>query len=175
LAYFSHLECSVPCGAGPYDPHVEQHLCTCGAPLLARYDLDAARAWRPESLAGRQRSMWRYRELMPLFDGEAPLTLGEGWTPLIHATRLGEALGIERLFVKDESLNPTNSFKARGLSAAVTRARYLGVRTLSVPSANAANAMATEGRGSRGRCSCCGRKIPSRGAVAAPEVTPSTV
>ena len=70
--------------------------------------------------------MWRYRELMPLFDGEDPLTLGEGWTPLIHALRLGRDLGLERLFVKDESLNPTNSFKARGLSAAVTRAKYLG-------------------------------------------------
>jgi threonine synthase len=87
--------------------------------------------------------MWRYRELMPLFDGERPVTLGEGWTPLIHATRLGRSLGLERLFVKDESLNPTNSFKARGLAAAVTRASLLGAKTLSVPSAgNAANAMA---------------------------------
>jgi threonine synthase len=87
--------------------------------------------------------MWRYRELMPLFDGEAPLTLGEGWTPLIHARRLGRELGLERLYIKDESLNPTNSFKARGLSAAVTRAAGLGATTLSVPSAgNAANAMA---------------------------------
>jgi threonine synthase len=87
--------------------------------------------------------MWRYREVMPLFDGETPVTLGEGWTPLIHARRLGRELGLSRLFVKDESLNPTNSFKARGLSAAVTRAAYLGQRTLSVPSAgNAANAMA---------------------------------
>jgi len=112
-------------------------------PLLARYDLNAARAWRKESLAAREATMWRYRELMPLFEGEQPLTLGEGWTPLIHATRLGGALGLERLFVKDESLNPTNSFKARGLSAAVTRARLLGAKTLSVPSAgNAANAMA---------------------------------
>ena len=87
--------------------------------------------------------MWRYRELMPLFDGEEPLTLGEGWTPLVHATRLGRELGLDRLFIKDESLNPTNSFKARGLSAAVTRAKLLGARILSVPSAgNAANAMA---------------------------------
>jgi threonine synthase len=87
--------------------------------------------------------MWRYRELMPVFDGESPVTLGEGWTPLIHARRLGAHMGIERLFVKDESLNPTNSFKARGLSAAVTRAAHLGANTLSVPSAgNAANAMA---------------------------------
>jgi threonine synthase len=143
MSYFSHLECSVPCGAASYDPRREQHLCTCGAPLLARYDLDAARAWRPESLTTRQPSMWRYEELMPLFPGEQPLTLGEGWTPLMHARRLGEELGLERLFVKDESLNPTNSFKARGLSAAVTRAAHLGARTLSVPSAgNAANAMA---------------------------------
>jgi threonine synthase len=133
----------MPCGAGPYDPRVEQHLCTCGAPLLARYDLDAARGWQKTSLAPREASMWRYRELMPLFAGESPVSLGEGWTPLVHATRLGASLGMDRLFVKDESLNPTNSFKARGLSAAVTRARHLGARTLSVPSAgNAANAMA---------------------------------
>jgi threonine synthase len=143
VSYFTHLDCSVPCGAGPFDPRVEQHLCTCAAPLLARYDLDSAKAWRRASLAGRRPDMWRYRELMPLFDGEEPLSLGEGWTPLLHATRLGERLGLPRLFVKDESLNPTNSFKARGLAAAVTRARLLGARTLSVPSAgNAANAMA---------------------------------
>lgn len=143
MSYFTTLECSVPCGAGPYDPHQPQHLCTCGAPLLARYDLDAAKRWSRESLAARQPNMWRYRELMPLFDGEAPLTLGEGWTPLVHARRLGDQYGMGRLFVKDESLNPTNSFKARGLAAAVTRASYLGAKVLSVPSAgNAANAMA---------------------------------
>jgi threonine synthase len=80
---------------------------------------------------------------MPLFEGERPVTLGEGWTPLIHAARLGEDLGLTRLYIKDESLNPTNSFKARGLSAAVTRAAYLGARILSVPSAgNAGNAVA---------------------------------
>jgi threonine synthase len=143
MSYFSHLECSVPCGAAPYDPRREQHLCACGAPLLARYDLDAARAWQKSSLTGRPPTMWRYRELMPLFTGEAPLTLGEGWTPLLHAGRLGAELGLARLFVKDESLNPTNSFKARGLSAAVTRAAALGPTALSVPSAgNAANALA---------------------------------
>src|SRR4029077_12221345 len=109
VSYFSHLECSVPCGAAPYDPRVEQHLCTCGAPLLARYDLDAARAWSRKSLAARPPNMWRYRELMPLFVGEEPLTLGEGWTPLIHARRLGDEFGVPRLFIKDESLNPTNS------------------------------------------------------------------
>ena len=143
MSYFTHLECSVPCGAGPYDPRVEQHLCTCGAPLLARYDLAAARAWRKESLSGRPANMWRYRELMPLMEGQEPVTLGEGWTPLIHAKRLGGTLGLPRLFVKDESLNPTNSFKARGLAAAVTKASQLGAKVLSIPSAgNAANAMA---------------------------------
>jgi threonine synthase len=87
--------------------------------------------------------MWRYRELLPLFDGEQPVTLGEGFTPLIHACRLGATVGLDKLFVKDESLNPTNSFKARGQSAAVTRAKYLGASTLSVPSAgNAGNALA---------------------------------
>jgi threonine synthase len=87
--------------------------------------------------------MWRYRELMPLLPGEDPVTLGEGFTPLIHATRLGAKLGLDRLYVKDESLNPTSSFKARGQAAAITRARGLGVTTVSVPSAgNAGNAMA---------------------------------
>jgi threonine synthase len=87
--------------------------------------------------------MWRYRELMPLFDGETPVSLGEGFTPLVHARRLGATLGMTRLYIKDESANPTNSFKARGQSAAVTRARALGATTVSVPSAgNAGNAMA---------------------------------
>lgn len=87
--------------------------------------------------------MWRYHELMPLLDDETPVTLGEGWTPMIEATRLGELLGLSRLLIKDESLNPTNSFKARGLSAAVTRAHYLGAKVLSIPTAgNAGNAMA---------------------------------
>ena len=85
--------------------------------------------------------MWRYRELMPLFDGEHPVTLGEGFTPLFHAVRLGATLGLDRLYIKDESLNPTNSFKARGQSAAITRAKYLGAKTIALPTAgNAGNA-----------------------------------
>ena len=140
----THLECAVPCGAGPLDPALPQHLCACGSPLLARYDLDAiARRWSRDTLSGRPPTMWRYRDVMPLAEAEQPATLGEGWTPLASVPRLADALGLERLYVKDESLNPTNSFKARGLSAAVTRARALGATTLSVPSAgNAANALA---------------------------------
>ena len=142
-SYFSHLECSVPCGAPRLDPRTRQHLCVCGAPLLARYNLEAARAWSRDSLVGREPNMWRYRELMPVFADETPVTLGEGFTPLVHATRLGRRYGMDRLFIKDESLNPTNSFKARGQSAAITRAKALGVSTISVPSAgNAGNAMA---------------------------------
>lgn len=142
-AWFSHLECSVPCGAPALNARERHNLCRCGAPLLARYDLQAARAWRREDLSGREPSMWRYRELMPVFAEDTPVSLGEGFTPLVHATRLGPQLGMERLFIKDESLNPTNSFKARGQSAAITRARALGVQTVSVPSAgNAGNAVA---------------------------------
>jgi threonine synthase len=142
--YFSHLECSSGCGAGPFDPRERQFLCpACALPLFARYDLKAARSWKRESLRGREPNMWRYRELMPLLSGDEPVTLGEGFTPLFHATRLGETLGLDRLFIKDESLNPTNSFKARGQSAAITRARALGARTIALPTAgNAGNAAA---------------------------------
>jgi threonine synthase len=146
MSYFSHLECSVPCGAPALDPRERHHLCACGAPLVARYDLDAARRWSRDTLTDRPPTMWRYRELMPIFDHEEPVTLGEGFTPLIPARALGARLGLSRLYIKDESLNPTNSFKARGQSAAVTRARGLGVTTIALPSAgNAGNAAAAYG------------------------------
>ncbi len=87
--------------------------------------------------------MWRYREMMPLLPGDEPVTLGEGFTPLLPARRLGATLGLGRLFIKDESLNPTNSFKARGLSVAITRAKALGATTIALPTAgNAGNAAA---------------------------------
>ena len=111
--------------------------------MLARYDLQAARSWKKETLSERAPNMWRYRELMPIFAGDEPVTLGEGFTPLIHARRLGATLGLERLLIKDESLNPTNSFKARGLSAAISRARALGATTVFLNTAgNAGNAAA---------------------------------
>ena len=138
------LECGAGCGAASLDPNRQQHLCACGSPLLARYDLAAlARTWPRESLVDRPPSLWRYREVLPPATGDAPVTLGEGFTPLVHTVRLGAELGMNGLYVKDESANPTNSFKARGLSVAVTRARDLGARTLVAPSAgNAANALA---------------------------------
>ena len=112
--------------------------------MLARYDLPAlARTWSRAALRDRPPTLWRYREVLPAAAGGAPVSLGEGFTPLLHAARLGAELGMDWLYVKDESANPTNSFKARGLSVAVTRARDLGARTLSVPSAgNAGNALA---------------------------------
>jgi len=153
MSFFSHLECSVPCGAKPLDPHQRQFLCSCGAPLLARYHLDRARVWRPDSLKRREPTMWRYREMLPLFDGEEPVTLGEGFTPLVHARALGASLGLERLYIKDESLNPTNSFKARGQSAAITRAKYLGAATIALPTAgNAGNAAAAYSAAAGLRC-----------------------
>ena len=99
--------------------------------------------WTRDSLTGREPNMWRYREMMPLLPGDEPVTLGEGFTPLFHAKRLGAMLGLDRLFIKDESLNPTNSFKARGQSAAITRAKALGAHTIALPTAgNAGNAAA---------------------------------
>jgi threonine synthase len=140
--FFSHLECSVPCGSGPYDPRQLHRVCACGAPLLARYDLTGAKRWPKSSLAGREASMWRYREILPLLESDkgidVPVTLGEGWTPLLRARRLGKALGLDRLYIKDESVNPTNSVRARGLSVAATRAFHLGTRVLSISAADMA-------------------------------------
>jgi threonine synthase len=143
MSFFTHLECSVPCGAPVRNPRERHFLCSCGAPLLARYDLDKARGWSRDTLKGRDATMWRYREMLPIYDGESPVTLGEGFTPLFHARRLGASIGLDRLYIKDESLNPTNSFKARGQSAAITRAKYLGATTVALPTAgNAGNAAA---------------------------------
>ncbi|HEY6946202.1 MAG TPA: threonine synthase [Candidatus Acidoferrum sp.] len=133
------LECSA-CGK-KYDAAVEQHLCTCGKPLLVRYDLrTAARTLTLQALKDRPRTLWRYAEVLP---NDPPVTLGEGMTPLVHAKRLGGSMGLENLYVKDEGLNPTGSFKARGMTAAVTRAKRLGVKTLAAPTAgNAGGALA---------------------------------
>ncbi|MEQ1829197.1 MAG: threonine synthase [Pirellula sp.] len=141
--YLTHLACSLPCGRPNRDPRTWQFLCECGAPLLAIYDLETAKKWPRECLADRAPSLWRYREMLPLLAGEDPVTLGEGFTPLLHARRLGSQLGLDWLYVKDESLNPTNSFKARGQTTAISRAKALGAKTIALPSAgNAGNAAA---------------------------------
>ncbi len=133
------LECSA-CGK-KYDGATEQHLCSCGKPLLARYDLRrAAETLTLKNLASRPATLWRYAEVLP---DDPPVTLGEGMTTLVPAARLGVAMGLRRLFVKDEGLNPTGSFKARGMTAAVTRAKRLGAKILAAPTAgNAGGALA---------------------------------
>jgi threonine synthase len=112
--------------------------------LLPRYDLArAAQTLTKESLRNRQSDLWRYREVLPVENDENIVSLGEGWTPLFHAQRLGEQIGLSELYIKDESQNPTQSFKARGMAAAVSMAKELGAQKLAVPSAgNAAGALA---------------------------------
>ncbi len=116
----------------------------CGKPLLARYDLDAAReAFPRQALAGRPPTLWRYAEMLPVCDPAYRLTLGEGFTPLLKLRHAGESLGLHNLYAKDEELNPTASFKARGLCMAVSRAAELGAKAVAIPTAgNAGSAMA---------------------------------
>ena len=142
-SYLTHLECTA-CGQR-HDADVLQNLCRdCGKVLYPRYDLSAAaKAVSPTDLASRAQTMWRYREVLPVRDDAFEVTLGEGGTPLLRAERLGAALGCTDLYIKEEGVNPTGSFKARGMAAAVSRAKELGAERLVVPSAgNAAGAMA---------------------------------
>ncbi|MEE9275608.1 MAG: threonine synthase, partial [bacterium] len=120
-----------------------QNLSGAGAPLLARYDLEAAaRTLRLEAMGERPSGMWRYHEVLPAPAPEAIVSLGEGMTPLLEVPRLGGRFGVRRLFIKDEGQNPTGSFKARGLSVAVTMARLLGAEKVAIPSAGNAGAAA---------------------------------
>jgi len=142
MNFFNHLQCS-SCNK-IFDPSRLWNLCPdCQKPLLARYDLEKARKFIDrDALKGKAPDMWRYRELLPVQDDKFVLSLGEGYTPLIEAKRLSRELNVENLFIKDEGLNPTGSFKARGLSMAVSRAWELGAHSLSIPSAgNAAGAL----------------------------------
>jgi threonine synthase len=139
----TQLECAA-CGV-IHEAQRLQNLCReCSKPLLVRYDLERAqRSLTKESLVGRRADLWRYREVLPVEVEGDIVTLGEGWTPLLRAERLGKKLGLDQLYIKDESQNPTQSFKARGMSVAVSMARELGARKLAVPSAgNAAGALA---------------------------------
>ena len=134
----SHLECSL-CGKRRETGRIH-NLCECGGPLLVRYDLDRARReWSRDAVASGPRSMWRYAPVLPVAREDSIVSLGEGMTPLVRATRLGAA----DLWIKDEGLNPTGTFKARGLSCAISMARELGIRKVAIPSAgNAASALA---------------------------------
>jgi threonine synthase len=142
--FLTHLTCA-RCGL-KHDWALLQNLCPeCQSPLFATYDLnEVARAWPRDSLkTRREKSLWRYREVLPLPSVVEPASLGEGGTPLLRMDRLGEELGLANLYVKDESQNPTQSFKARGMAVAVSMARHLGATRLAVPSAgNAGGALA---------------------------------
>lgn len=138
----THLYCS-SCNKS-YEPGRLYNLCVCGKPLLVAYDLDrAASTLTHHGLAHRSPTLWRYAEVLPVDDPVNRVSLGEGMTPLLKAERLGQQLGLKHLYIKDESQNPTASFKARGMTAAVSMAKELGVKKLAVPSAgNAAGALA---------------------------------
>ena len=142
MNFFTHLECGL-CG-NKYDATKIWNLCpACHKPLLARYDMDrVAERMTKEAVLARKPTLWRYLEILPINNPENILSLGEGFTPLIHAGRLTENIGFKNLYIKDEGVNPTGSFKVRGLSVATSKAKELGIKSLSIPSAgNAAGAM----------------------------------
>lgn len=140
----THLDCAL-CGLR-HEAGVLQNLCVeCGKPLLVRYDLEkAALTLTKISLRTRESTLWRYREVLPVVDDANVVSLGEGWTPLFKTDKLADPLPIKiDLFIKDEGQNPTQSFKARGMTAAISMAKELGVKKVAVPSAgNAAGALA---------------------------------
>ena len=143
-SYVTHLESAID-GTRLEPNHV--HTMHAGRPLWVRYDLPAVKnAVKPSDLTGRVNSLWRYRELLPLPANAEPVTLGEGMSPILPCPRLGKELGLSRLSIKDESQLPTGSFKSRGMAAAVSMAKHLGLTRLAVPTAgNAGGALAAYG------------------------------
>ncbi len=135
------LECSA-CGATSEADGLRTVCDHCGAPWLVRYARKAPPPSLKSALAARLGGMWRYREFLPLAPDEEPVTLGEGSTPLLPAPRLGARIGLADLWVKDESVNPTGSFKARGLAAAITRAAIAGATRFTLPTAGNAGVAA---------------------------------
>jgi threonine synthase len=145
-SFLSHLECTA-CGARHAADEPQTVCRTCGKVLFARYDLDGVRAAvpRPHDLAARRWDMWRYWELLPIRDPANVVSLGEGVTPLVEVRReAARAVGLERgrVQLKEEGQNPTGTFKARGLSAAISRAKELGVTSVALPSAGNAGSAA---------------------------------
>jgi threonine synthase len=138
----THLDCT-RCNR-KFEPNQVLNLCECGGPLFARYDLErAAKNMRPGHLALREPTLWRYDDVLPVDNPDHRISLGEGYTPLLATRRLGSLLGLPRLAVKEEAGNPTGSFKARGLSMAVSMAKALGATDVCLPSAgNAGSALA---------------------------------
>jgi threonine synthase len=155
-----HLECSA-CDTRESGDARATVCPKCGQPFLVRYDMP----WPAKGTVTPRWDMWRYAPIMPLKDGEQPVSLGEGLTPIAELPKLAKAVGVAKLWVKDEGLNPTASFKARGMSAAVTRAKGLGVPGFVVPTAGNAGAALSAYAAAAG--------IPVR--VYAPETTPKPI
>src|SRR5437879_6278847 len=142
LSQISHLQCS-NCGrefsVEQINTYAECENCQ-KSPLLSFYDLSDL---TKDAINQKERSMWRYAKLLPVLDEKNIVTLGEGWTPLLKLDRFSNQLGIENLLMKDESQNPTGSFKARGLSAAVSKAKEFCIKDCIIPTAgNAGGALA---------------------------------
>src|ERR1044071_6772206 len=157
-----HLECSA-CGRTA-SPAGLPTVCECGQPWLVRYTRPAPDVAQ-RVVHNAQRGMWRIRSFLPLMPGEEPITLGEGDTPLLAVPRIGARIGLPAALVKDESVNPTGSFKARGLAAAVTRAALGGAQAFTLPTAGNAG-VAAAAYGARAG-------IPVR--VYAPDTTPAMI
>jgi threonine synthase len=145
VSHVTRLSCP-RCGRS-FDHRILQSTCACGSPLLADYDVDRVRRSATRvSIAAGPSSMWRYHQLLPVEEASAVVSLGEGWTPLVPVPELGREIGAPDLWVKDEGRNPTGTFKARGASCGISRARELGVRDVALPTAgNAGGAWACYG------------------------------
>jgi threonine synthase len=143
ISLISDLECS-GCGQRFSVDKVQTYCPDCQSPLMARYDLDAARKHMDrDAIRFRNRGMWRWHELLPVLDPHNFIYLGEGDTALLHLPHVGTKLGLSNIFLKDESTNPTGSFKARGLAASISKAKELGIERVIIPTAgNAGGAMA---------------------------------
>src|SRR5574342_50019 len=143
ISSISRLECS-GCGATDAHDQVRTFCPTCQSALITRYDLNAVRLHVDRNeISNRKKGMWRWSELLPVTNPENQISLGEGDTALLSLPHLGKELGLVNLFVKDESSNPTGSFKARGLAAAISKAKELGIEKVIIPTAgNAGGAMA---------------------------------
>lgn len=130
--YVTHLEC--PKCNNTYKSEQRNQSCVCGAPLLVRYDLNRIKGkFRKSDLGSRDCNLWRYKELLPVKREENIVSLGEGMTPLNHLKKLGLEFGLQQLYMKDEAIIPTGSFKARGAAVGVSRAKELGIDVLSMP------------------------------------------
>lgn len=132
FSYADYLYC--PKCRKDYDLHSPHQLCECGSPLLVHYDTEKLKkSFSPEDLTGREPSLWRYHELLPVASEENVVSLGEGMTPLLPMEKVGKELDIPNLYMKDEGIIPTGTFKARGAAVGVSKAKELGIEELAMP------------------------------------------